>query len=51
MERYEDHTIAHAIQAKYEKTKVKTHLCILVLFLFICGFAATYVDMVAACVC
>jgi hypothetical protein len=22
MERYEDHTIAHAIQAKYEKTKV-----------------------------
>jgi hypothetical protein len=26
MERYEDHTIAHAIQAKYEKTKVNTHL-------------------------
>ena len=27
MERYEEHTIAHAIQAKYEKTKVKyTHL-------------------------
>lgn len=25
MERYEDHTIAHAIQAKYEKTKVNTH--------------------------
>lgn len=24
MERYEDHTIAHAIQAKYEKTKVNT---------------------------
>lgn len=22
VERYEDHTIAHAIQAKYEKTKV-----------------------------
>jgi hypothetical protein len=25
MERYEDHTIAHAIQAKYEKTKVNPH--------------------------
>lgn len=42
MERYEEHTIAHAIQAQYEKTKVY-----LPVILFICFISSGLVFLCA----
>lgn len=51
MERYEDHTIAHAIQAKYEKTKVniRTHQSTLV-FTIDYRAVVTLVNLAACCI-
>lgn len=45
MERYEEHTIAHAIQAQYEKTKVY-----LPVILFICYISSVFFFFVCAVV-